>query len=213
VQTARPVDFEAGELIGHYIKGTNSIAWDFIVLDHAITNSFANQPRYEASRVKLLNVICPYERYTEALRQSYFDLLAGPGQPPGAKLGCGTVQQDQAGTAAGAWFLDPNPASGVYGAAPRGLYGSPFAAFKGEDGVVYLAGVNNLSLRIQTDNPTYRDPRMVTGSHCYQNYPTPSAPDGYVMLNLTSPTQMQVAYSPTGVCPAIIPSGFETYYR
>jgi hypothetical protein len=212
-QTARPVDFEAGELIGHYIKGTNSIAWDFIVLDHTITNTFANQPRYQMSRVKLLNVICPFERYVEPLRQSYLDLLAGPGQPPGGMLGCGTVARDQPGTAAGAWFLDPNPATGVYGAAPRGNYGSPFAAFRGEDGVVYLAGLNNLSLRIQSDNPTHRDPRSVTGSHCYQNYPMPSNPDGYVMLNLTSATQMQVAYSPTGVCPATIPAGFETYYR
>jgi hypothetical protein len=214
VQTSRPVDFEAGELIGYYIRGTNSIAWDFIVLDHTVVNQFANQARYESSRVKLLNVVCPFERYVEPLRSAYFDLLAGPGQLPGGpRLACGTVAHDQVGTAAGAWFLNPDPASGVYGAAPRGSYGSPLSAFRGEDGVVYLAGLNNTSLRIQPGNPTHRDPRTVTGEHCYQDYPTPSAPDGYVMVKLVSATQMQVAHSPTGACPPAFPASFETYYR
>ncbi len=209
---SQPVVFEAGDVIGYYIKGLNSIAWDFIVKDYRVTNQFINQARYAGS--KLLNAICPYEKMIPSIQSQYLALLAGPGLAPSdGGMKCGTVMHDKAGTIAGVWFLDSSADAGVFGGTSVGAYDSPNAAFIGEDKVLYLAGFVHSSFRLDSSNPTYLDPEKVTTKHCYQLYPTPSNGDGYLYYQVISNTEMRVAYAANGTCPSSMPSTYQVYYR
>ncbi len=210
-QVSSQVVFAPGEIFGYYIKGLNSIAWDFIVLDKGVTNTFANQARYSGSKYE--NATCPYDKYDQPLKGSYTALIAGFGQTPTGNMGCGTVMHDKVGTIAGVWFPNSDPRTGVYTGAPDGYYGSPLSAFLGEDKIVYLGNLNNSALRVDPSNPTYKDPETITTSHCFQNYPTPDKPDGYAFYQVVSNTEMRVAYSPSGVCPSSMPTAYKSYYR
>ncbi|MEK7691402.1 MAG: hypothetical protein AAB425_10330, partial [Bdellovibrionota bacterium] len=94
----KEIQFEAGEVIGYFIRGKNSLAWDFLVTDWRIENRFANQARYRKSGDKLLHVICPFQLYPEKLQRQFLDRLGdfGGTQTPG--MTCGTVARDVPGT-------------------------------------------------------------------------------------------------------------------
>ena len=47
---SQTIEFKAGDIIGYYIRGFHSIAFDFIVNDRRVTNPFQNQRRYEIRR-------------------------------------------------------------------------------------------------------------------------------------------------------------------
>jgi hypothetical protein len=206
------VVFEAGAIVGYYIKGLNSIAWDFVVKDYRVTNAFINQQRFAGS--KLLNAICPYEKFIPSLQSQYLALLAGPGLAPSdAGMKCGTVMHDKLGTIAGLWFLDSQADAGAYGGTSLGVYDSPNAAFIGEDKVLYLAGFAKGSFRLDATNPTYVDPETVTTPHCYQLYAVPTSPSGYAYYQVVSNSEMRVSYAATGLCPSTMPSSYQTYYR
>ena len=93
------VAVHAGEPFGWYIKGLNSIAWDFIVHNNAVTNHFANQARYETANNYLVHVVCPFDPYSAAMRAAYVTLVGPPGGQPVPGAGCGTVERDEIGRA------------------------------------------------------------------------------------------------------------------
>jgi hypothetical protein len=109
-QTSADVHFEAGDEIGEWVRGTNSVAFDFIVNDNSVTNEFATPARYATSNI--LHVICPYTYYAPELRADFESLLGAPGGGPIEGTACGSVAIDVTGALAGQWFLDPEPASG-----------------------------------------------------------------------------------------------------
>ena len=217
---SHPVDFTAGEVIGSYLRGLGYFAWDFVVTDDSVTNTFVNMPRYQDAQHKLLHAICPYDLYPLAMRQPYLDLLGTNDHPPKAGRLCGTVEHDKVGTAAGVWFHVPY----THGTAQEARDGSrnPLSLFKAETDVVYVANLDgaptkpgSLAFRIEPSNPTYRDPTTITTGHCYERRLAPAGPaTGWAYVNIVSDTQMKVAYAADGACPATFPtSGVQDYYR
>jgi hypothetical protein len=217
---SQPVELAAGEVIGTYLRGPGYFAWDFVVTDDTVTNTFVNMPRYQDAQHKLLHAICPYDRYAPAMRQPYLDLLGTNNDPPKAGRLCGTVAHDKIGTAAGVWFHVPY----THGTAQEARDGSrnPLSLFKAETDVVYVANLDgaptkpgSLTFRIEPGNPTYRDPTTITTSHCYERHLSPTGPGvGWAYVNILSDMQMQVAYATQGSCPSAFPtSGADTYYR
>ena len=215
-----PVDFAAGEIIGYYIRGPGFFAWDFIVTDTSVTNPFINMPRYQDAQLKFLHAICPYDPYPPAMRQKYLDLLGTNNDPPKAGRKCGTVAHDRAGTVAGLWFHAPY--SGGTPDQARSASSNPLSIFKAETDVVYVANLDGdinkagfATFRIEPSNPTYRDPETITDSHCFERRTMPTAAaTGWAYVKRVSETQMQVAYSEQGACPAAFPgTGVRNYYR
>lgn len=200
------IEFKVGELIGYYIKGPGSVAFDFIVDDAYITNQFANQERYEAGHgLNTLHSICPYDLYTGAMREAYYNLLPGKN--------CGTMERDKAGTIAGLWFLNPDPSTGAGEFKKEGMYGNPLPiAMSPERISIGHIGADNI-IWIYPNNPTYKDPEEITKEYCYQDYPQ-GAPLGYVYFKIVDEMTMDVYYSETGRCPSSFPSaGEKRYYR
>jgi hypothetical protein len=208
------VKLRAGDTLGWYIPGINSIAFDFIVRNDSVTNQFANQARYVARNSNILHVVCPYDLYAGAKKDAYYALLGATSGVPVPGAGCGTVERDVAGTPAGQWFFDST------GTAPAmlqkdGFYGDPFPNIIGPDSTVYFGhlGPNN-DVRIERSNPTWKRPRDIATEWCYQVYPTPTTTDGWVWLKMERADKMLAAYGNTGACPAQFPaSGFKAYYR
>ncbi|MEP6654598.1 MAG: hypothetical protein ABJA82_14650, partial [Myxococcales bacterium] len=214
------VDFKAGDIIGYYIRGPGYFAWDFIVTDSTVTNQFINMPRYLDGQLKFLHGICPFDPYPLAMRQKYLDILGTNLNPPVAGRKCGTLVHDVAGTAAGVWFHSPYTGGGADEA--RRASGNPLSLFKAETDVVFIADLDGdtdkvgfATYRIETFNPTYRNPEEITTSYCYERHSNPGSPaDGWVYVKVLADAQLAVAYSLEGACPETFPStGARIYYR
>lgn len=200
------IEFKAGDLIGYYIKGPGSVAFDFIVDDSKIKNKFANQERYEAGHGhNTLHSICPYDLYSGEMKEAYYNLL------PGIK--CGTMDRDKVGTIAGQWFLNLDPTTGMGDYKKDGDYGNPLPiAMTPERISIGHIGSDNI-IWIYPNNPTHKDPKEIMTEHCYQNYPQGS-PLGYVYFKIVDDMTMDVYYSETGSCHSSFPSiGAKRYYR
>jgi hypothetical protein len=217
---SHPVDFAAGEVIGHYLRGPGYFAWDFVVTDTTVTNAFVNMPRYQDGQLKFLHAICPYDPYPQPMRQRYLDLLGTNNDPPKAGRKCGTAAHDKIGSAAGVWFHAPYG----HGTADeaRSASGNPLSLFKAETDAVYVADLDGdsdkvgfLTFRIDPTNPTYRDPETITTSHCYERHLNPNDPaTGWAFVQVLSDTDMQVAYGEQGGCPVSFPTtGVRAYHR
>jgi hypothetical protein len=215
-----PVDFAAGEVIGHYIRGPGYFAWDFVVTDTTVTNTFTNMQRYQDGQLKFLHAICPYDLYSPAMRQPYLDLLGTNNDPPKAGRKCGTVAHDHAGSAAGVWFHAPYTGGGADAA--RAASGNPLSIFKAETDIVYIADLDGdtnkvgfTTFRIEPSNPTYRDPETIADSHCFERLSGPTGPAaGWAWVKRLSDTQLQVAYGLQGGCPGTFPTtGVRDYHR
>jgi hypothetical protein len=216
LQLRRKVKIAAGQPFGAYIKGLNSGAFDFIVRNDSVTNSFANQARYLAGPSNLLHVVCPYALFEGATKAAYQALLGTVSGVPIPGAGCGTVERDKEGTPAGQWFLDSAFAPGVLASNRKeGDYGTPLPLMLGPDSTVYIGHTGPIdNIRIARANASWKDPGTITTEWCYQAASNSSAPDGWLWLKMVRADKMNVAYGSTGACPSTFPaSGFKTYYR
>jgi hypothetical protein len=212
-QVSAAVHFEAGEPIGAYLHGINSVAFDFIVKDDAVTNPFHTPERYETSNV--LHVICPYTYYTPALRSQFDALLGAPGGEPIPGTDCGNVAIDVPGALAGQWFFDPDPATGRGNLELVDGYGNPHPIVRNPDRSITFGnvGASIQGQRVYPEAETWRDPWEVTDEHCYQ-LGNPGSPAGWLYYVLVSDSEMKLYQSPSGECPSEPPSsGGRTYYR
>jgi hypothetical protein len=212
---SRRVPVKAGALIGWYIPGLNSVAWDFILRNDNVTNQFANQARYEARNSNILHTVCPYDLFEPAKKAAYYAKLGSVTGVPIPGTSCGTVERDVVGTPAGQWFFDSVVVAGPGVLQKDGFYGNPFPNIIAPDSTVMFGHIGPANdVRIQRNNPTWKRPQDITTEWCYQIYPTPTTPEGWLWLKMESPLKLNVAYNPTGSCPANFPtSGFKTYYR
>lgn len=211
----RRVPVKAGDIIGWYIPGLNSVAWDFILRNDSVTNMFANQARYTARNSNILHTVCPYDLFEPAKKAAYYAKLGSVTGIPVPGTDCGTVERDVPGTPAGQWFFDSAFTAGPGMLQKDGFYGDPFPNIIAPDSTVMFGHIGpSNDVRIQRDNPTWKRPRDIATEWCYQVYPTPTTPDGWLWLRMERADKMSTAYSPTGTCPTNFPtSGFKTYYR
>jgi hypothetical protein len=208
----KQISLKAGDLIGYSLKrGTYGAGgFDFVMNDQRVINQFVNQKRYESgSKAYNLNSVCPYDYFQGEMKQAYYNLLP--------EKNCGTMEHDKVGTISGQWFLNPDPLTGIGGAifGRTATYGNPLPIVKGSDRItIGNIGSDNV-VWIYPNNPTYKDPEVITSEHCYQNYPmNPDMPQGYLYFKIISNTSMKVFYSATGTCPAVFSeTGAEVYYR
>ena len=192
-----PPLFQAGELLGYTTGVPSSGRWDFGVYNTEHVNTFGNNARYEYAW-RDLNSDCPYDYFTDPLRQEYYALFgtAGGTVVPGAD--CRGASQDVVGTASGAWFLD----SGA-----EGDYGSRMAiAATLDDGQVRMGGIGS-GLWINFGDATFTLPADITAEHCYFK-------DGTVLyLKVVSPTELMVYHESASTgCPGSFPSAQAKLY-
>ena len=189
----KPVAFKAGELIGYTIgAGTPDQArqFDFGYYSAKVTNTYVNQKRYVDSYAwKQLHAVCAYDYFPKALKAAYlkaFTNFRGV-KVPGAR--CRPPVQDKPGTLAGGWFYEPT-----------GLSVVPYVAIAADldRSSLNIAGLRSAkAVRVESPNPTYKDPAQVTDRHCY----SPGETDVYYFFVLTSPTTLDL-YEGSGPCPA-----------
>ncbi len=91
---------QAGEVIGQAGGGT-AAGFDFGATDdRSPPMAYANPSRYNQR-----HVVCPFDLFVGSLRDSFLTRFGRPGNPRTIAPVCGTVMQDQAGTAQGNWFI------------------------------------------------------------------------------------------------------------
>jgi len=205
----------AGTIFGWYIPGLNSVAFDFITKNDSVTNHFANQARYVARGSNILHTVCPYDLFEPAKKSTYYNLLGTVTGTPIAGIGCGTVERDVIGTPAGQWFFDSAFVAGPGVLGKDGDYGDPLPLIVMPDSTLDIGHLGPAGdVRIQRGNPTWKRLQDITTEWCYQLYPTPTTPDGWLWLKMRRADKMDVGFSSTGTCPSNFPaSGFKSYYR
>ncbi|HEY6879486.1 MAG TPA: hypothetical protein VI299_15775, partial [Polyangiales bacterium] len=220
LQLDTPIPLHAGDVLGHYVRGVGYGAWDFVVLDQSVTNTFVNQDRFVDADLKYLHAICPFDPFVPELRQRYYGLLGTTSDPPVQSRSCGTVAHDKLGTAAGLWFHLPYARG--QGLDARSTTGNPFSLFSAVFGSVFVADLDGtavapgfLTFRIDPENPTFRDPETITTSHCYERRDGPGgSASGWAFVHVVSDTELDLAYDVTGACPQQMPtSGVTRLYR
>ena len=197
------IEVNGGDLIG-YTSGTEPAhTWDFVLVNLAKTNRFANQERYEQTGdlQYLLHADCPFDYFDEPLRSEYRSYF-GSWQGRAAGFDC-DFEVDVVGTIAGGWFLTPYEASDGSGLADWG-----FVAKIAADGAVDLNGPGS-SIRTLPDAPTFADPKTVTGEHCFQDYHRQAR---FAYVKVLSDAQLAVAFG-SGTCPAKLPQDHQVYHR
>ena len=197
------VEVRAGDLIG-YSSGTEPAhVWDFILVNTSKTNRFANQQRYEQTGdlQHLLHGDCPFDYYDQSMRAEYVARF-GWWQGRAGGFYC-DAEVDVVGTVAGGWFLTPFDPGAPYASADWGLVAKLAA-----DGYVDVNGPS-ASVRTGPEAPTFADPKLVTGEHCFQHYVEPTH---YAYLRVLSDTQLAAAFG-DGVCPSVLPAEHQIFYR
>ncbi len=198
-QTTRTeaIRFEAGELIGYTVGAGGFGAWDFGAYDLTFTNQFANQERYEKGHMnQSIHTVCPYEYFEEPLKGQMYELFGTHDQRLLPGIECSTTERDVVGSASGAWFdslnLEFSESKISLGLLPGDL--------------VTITGIGS-DVRIAKDNQTWRDPSLLTGSHCYFD-------NGrwFYLEIFDDGMQMTLAHG-SGSCPQAMPAGATTYYR
>ncbi|MDP6605721.1 MAG: hypothetical protein QF664_05630 [Dehalococcoidia bacterium] len=196
------VEVKAGDLIGYSSGTVPAHVWDFVLVNTAVTVRFANQQRYETAGDlrSLLHAVCPADYLAPALRAEYVALY-GSWTPGGQGTGCDTAV-DLVGTIAGGWFQTPFDASNSFAGADWGVVASIAGG-----GEVDVNGPGR-SVRTAPSDPTFADPKLVTGEHCFQNSNQPS----WAYLKVLSDSELGAAFG-DGACPLTFPSDYRTFYR
>lgn len=204
-----PTNVVAGEQIGAYVPGgSDGVSFDFWVNDASVTNSFITPQRF--ARSNYLHAVCPYQFYVPALKSTWYGKIGGSSGPV-AGATCGTVSQGVSGTAAGMWFLDPNPTTGLADVLTYdGTYMSQGIVSIDPDGTVRVGGFwSSTYLIVPKSDTTWADPATVTGSHCWYD----AFGNRSLTVQLQSATTMRAAVV-AGACPASIDAAaWKTYYR
>lgn len=104
-QAVTRTSVKAGEQIGWYKLGENSVAFDFWVDNEAHTNNFIIPSHFAGSNA--LHSVCPYDFYTPDKKALWLAKLGAPGSDPVLGTTCGVVTEGVEGTADGMWFISP----------------------------------------------------------------------------------------------------------
>lgn len=83
------LSFKAGDIIA-YTSGTEAGSWDFGVLNSAIRNRYADDPKWSDS-TSYTTAVCPYEYFTSELKALYyakFNPTGFAGNPPEGESFC-----------------------------------------------------------------------------------------------------------------------------
>lgn len=199
---------KAGAVFAYYIREEGrSVAFDVILHDARVSNRFPNQARYATSN--LLHVVCPWTRYTGALRKTMLALVGTAGGTLTPEAGCGTVSRAIDGTIAGEWWLTPGSVIPPYRS--DGDYGEPMAVIEEADGTVRIGhlGGSTQDTLVSRSNPTWASPAKVTGTHCYES----DAGGASIAFQVVSRTSVKVAFR-RAPCGAGFPEGdFRLYVR
>ena len=197
------VPVRAGDLIGHTSGSEPAHTWDFILVNKAHTNSFANQARYEGTGDLdgLLHADCPFDYFEPTLRAQFLSRFGWwQGRDPNASC---DLAVDVPGSIAGGWFMTPYDPNAQFPPADWGV-----VITRAADGYVDVNGPG-ITLRTGPAAPTYADPKLVTDAHCFAHYMRPAR---YAFVRLVSPTELAVAFG-DGACPAELPADHRVYYR
>lgn len=189
-----PVKFSAGDLIGYTIGagGEDFIrTFDFGYYSARADNQYVNQDRYLRSFAwKQIHAVCAFDYFPEPLKSAYMDqFVTHTGRlVPGST--CRSPNQDKAGTLAGAWYFEQDSMSVV-----------PHVAIAGDlDGAsLIIAGLpSEPYVRIESPEPTYKDPAEVTDRHCYESRGHQALYLYFVIVD----TMTADLYEGAGACPS-----------
>ena len=207
-QPVTPTKVAAGEQIGWYELGENSVAFDFWVDNKAHTNSFIVPSHFATSNY--LHSVCPYSFYTPALQAVWLAKLGSEGGTPVPGTSCGVVNQGLAGTADGMWFVSPTTNTDQL--TWDGFYQSQIMLHTDPSGEIRIGGLNASQpiqeMIVESTSPTWANTDITVGNgHCW------SSDKQSVKVQLTTATTMQVVVG-SGSCDALpdISTG-KTYYR
>ncbi len=195
------VEVEAGQLIGWSSGTAPARTWDFIVTNTTTTNSFVNQPRYEASGDlrRLLHAACPTDYLAPDLADAFTSKL-GWWQGVSPDAGC-NLSPDVPGALAGGWFRSP------FDGSPNAPVEWGLVATVAADGYLDLNGPGT-ALRVSPDDPSFLDPAEMTGEHCYAHYQG----GRWAYVRITSDGALAAAFG-DGSCPASLPDDHQLFYR
>lgn len=192
---------KAGTLLG-YTNGTSQArTFDFLVIDNNKKASYINPARWQWEQS--LYAICPYDFYTNELKQKYYQKIGLPANTSLIKSGdCGHISYDIPNTISGGWFLTDG-ATDIKG---------EFMLIGERLGVVDLVVKNDSEFRVVriSDYRPIKLPKDVGigRSVCYRGFD-----NDWAYVNLVSANSIQLA-SGKGDCPVAFPDqGIKTYYR
>jgi hypothetical protein len=207
-----PILFKAGELIAKTSGTTQANNWNIYLYDKNHENSFINQKRYEENYMgqRLIIAACPFDYYQDESAKSAFYALMGA-TAAGQSKTCGNPSSDVKGTLSGMWHLKKTGFEEKY----VGEYANPFSIYKRSGGDIIIYEIGGRRHIIEPNSYTYKDPALVTTSHCYQLTDLSGMKEsGFAYFKIDSDTQMSVVYKKTGSCPASFPKGpAKKYYR
>jgi hypothetical protein len=142
------------------------------------------------------------------MKQEYTDLLGF--YEAGTTTDCGSGSKDVAGTLSGIWWLSTSGTD----IEEQGMYTSPLFIYNNSAGGTSLGYVNKKRYKIQSDNPTNKDPATITDEHCYSlSSAWDGSSEGYAYFKIISDTEMRLATGTSGSCPSSFPDEYMTYYR
>ena len=194
-QGVTPTKVKAGEQIGWYKLGENSVAFDFWVDNAAITNTFIVQSHWVNSNA--LHSVCPYNFYTPEKKAIWLAKLGAPGTDPIPGTSCGTISEGIAGTAQGMWFISAKTQTDDL--VLDGPYQSQIMFTTDAGGTIRIGGLNTSPILQQTmiapNSITWKKPEDVsTGStYCW------SSPQQSIKVHLIDKNSMAVKVG-TGSC-------------
>lgn len=200
---------KAGEQIGWYKLGDNSVAFDFWVDNEAHTNNFIVPAHFADSNA--LHSVCPYDFYTADKKALWLAKLGAPGSDPVPGTSCGVVTQGVEGTVDGMWFLSTDTQTDhlTY----DGAYQSQIMFSVDPSGILRIGGLNPTGsltqMMVSPQSSTWLKPVdvKVGASHCWSN------DSQSVAVKVIDNRTMSVIVA-TGTCASLAdPSTGKTYYR
>ncbi len=208
-QPVKSTSVKAGEQIGWYKLGDNSVAFDFWVDNEAHTNDFIIASHFASSNA--LHSVCPYNFYTQAKKVIWLAKLGAPGSDPIPGTQCGIVTQGSAGTADGMWFIAPDTVTDRL--SYDGAYQSQIMFTTDPSGIIRIGGLNASGslnqMMVSPQSTTYRKPADVKigDTQCW------STANQSVSVNVLSNTTMTVVVG-AGSCNTLLnASAGKTYHR
>ncbi len=198
------VTAKAGDQIGTAGGATtSSLALDFGLYDSRITAlTYANDARTMSNNAQFddFHVVCPIDYFNSTVKAQ---LEAQLNRAAGATPLCGSVDQDQAGTAQGKWF-EPSAAS-----PPTSESGNLALAHSNTDPTIPVFSIGNSTLGtgaftfVAVDSGAVnRDFSGVTADgqlYCYQAL---SMPGIIYLLQMTDSKSLKIERQSAAICPA-----------
>ena len=189
---------KAGEQIGWYKLGENSVAFDFWVDNEAVTNKFIVQSHFVNSNA--IHSVCPYDFYIPEKKSIWLGKLGAPGSNPVPGTTCGEISQGVPNTADGMWFISENTQTDNL--VIDGAYQSQIMFSTDPSSMIRIGGLNAngglAQMMISSNMATWKKPSdvKVGDSQCW------STPLQSVKVHVMSGNLMSVIVG-TGTCEAL----------